>query len=162
MGNRFNIQKANKTLKISNGGTDVLFDVLLIGASKLAVSQWEKNFAFWLAGIDPDKVLLGTIGFDIDDFGWTKADFEQQKEFVLRVIDEAADESNYTVLSYRPNIAEKLQGFRELVDAYEKRYVENEEWAGNSWFEKGDEYTLCPIHKIYRYKSKDTCRICIP
>lgn len=161
MGNRFTNRKSNiASLKLSNGGTDVLFDVLLISASKLAASQWEKNFAAWLAGINPEGIGYGTDGFDIEEIGWTKANFEAERAFVLKVIDDAGNEANWSILAYKPNIKDVLLVFRRLVEAYELAFIEDEKWDGPSRFEEGDEFQICPIHKVYKHKSSEGCRIC--
>jgi hypothetical protein len=103
---------------------------------------------------------MGVIGFDIDDIAWTKANFEAEQAFVLNVMDEAGNETNWDVLAYQPNIKPKLLIFRELVEAYQKSFVESEEWGGTSFFKNGDEFQVCPIHKIYKHKSSKGCRIC--
>jgi hypothetical protein len=51
MGNRFTNRKAvDVSLKLSNGGTHVLFDVLLIAASRLAALSGRKVLQAGLQG----------------------------------------------------------------------------------------------------------------
>jgi hypothetical protein len=103
---------------------------------------------------------MGIDGFDIDDIAWTKANFEAEKAFLLKVIDEATKELGWEMLAYKPtNMKEKLLKFRELIDAYEKSFVDKEEWGGSSIFEEGEEFQICPIHKVYKYE-RDGCPIC--
>lgn len=74
-------------LWISNGAMDMLVSMLAISASELAVTEWQKRFASWICGFDTSRLGLGMACWDMDEIGWTRGDFAEQKSFVLQSID---------------------------------------------------------------------------
>lgn len=102
MGNRITHPKYGHLgpLKMSNGRTDVVLGVLVVSGSRLAVSPREVEFILWLAQLDQSAVGLGTVGFDLSEMPWTLTDFDQEKEFKLRVIEGAQARLGWEVLDF--------------------------------------------------------------
>jgi len=66
MGNRFTAHGSSAErdeLKLSNGGTDVFFDVLTLAGCDLAETAWEQNLVLYFA--DGHRLGFGTAGFDL-------------------------------------------------------------------------------------------------
>lgn len=159
MGNIITHDKANLTLALSNGATDVLIDVLLLATSDSAATNWERRFAVFLAEHDQHMFGLGLVSFDLDEIGWTPDGFEAQKQFVLRAIDMAAGEHRWGALSYTPGreiIQAKLDGLREMVRAFEVGHIN----VANTWqFDDGDyQPALCDRHRVYVWEGG--CTMC--
>src|SRR5690349_18901383 len=102
MGNLILNRKTGRYLKMNNSWTDIVYSTLLLSGSELAKSNWEKELMIWIAEHDQAWVGLGMSGMDINDFGWTVTKFDHQKEFVLKIIDNALNQRTWTRLPYRP------------------------------------------------------------
>ncbi|MFJ8547018.1 hypothetical protein ACIRFH_34620 [Streptomyces sp. NPDC093586] len=79
-------------LSLSNGSTAALLDVLMLAVSDLAARPWDYRFAALLALQDQNVIGRGAAGFDVTDIDWgaDPSEAQQNKEFVLAVIDLAA------------------------------------------------------------------------
>jgi hypothetical protein len=73
-------------LRLSNGGTDVLFDVLTLAGSALAETAWEHNLVLHFA--DGHRISRGISGFDLGELPWTR-NWQAEKAFFLQMIDTA-------------------------------------------------------------------------
>lgn len=105
MGNRFTAHGSSAErdeLHLSNGGTDVLFDVLTLAGCDLAETAWEQNLVLYFA--DGHRLGMGTSGFDLSDLPWT-AKWRAEKAFFLRMIDTAASRHGWDRLRYDPPYA---------------------------------------------------------
>lgn len=62
---------------------------------------------------------LGLVGFDIVDMPWAKESFEEDKKFMLDVIDGVKNKLGWETLDYEPNeevIFGYMDTFRKLID----------------------------------------------
>jgi len=155
--NRFN---KNNYLKLSNGATDVLIDVLVLSGSSLAQTRWQKELIIFLSLNDQEIKGQGCVGFDISDLGWEKDHFENQKKFLLKVIDSALKKKNWGKLNYKPTeeYISYLRRFREMIVNYSKILVEPRDilkW--NKEFNK-IELKKCVKHNVYMHPFG--CKIC--
>ena len=84
-------------LNLSNGGTDVLFDVLTLAGCQLARTTWEQYL-----------ILMFATGHRLDrgmtELPWT-ADWPAEKAFFLAVLDLAAGRFRWDELGYDPPYA---------------------------------------------------------
>jgi len=140
--NRFN---KNNYLRLSNGATDVLIDVLVLSGSSLAQTRWQKELIIFLSLNDQEIKGQGCVGFDISDLGWEKDHFENQKKFLLKVIDSALKKKNWGKLNYKPT---------EEYISYLRRFREMK-W--NKEFNK-IELKKCVKHNVYMHPFG--CKIC--
>ncbi|MFF2186643.1 hypothetical protein [Streptomyces sp. NPDC058155] len=109
-------------LDMSNGGTAVFVDALMLAVSALVEEPWDYRFAALLALQDQNVAGRGCVGFDLADIDWgaTPAERARAKDFVLRTTDLALARHRWEELDYQAPYAERyLRRFRELVDAYE-------------------------------------------
>ena len=115
-------------LKLSNGATDVLIDVLLLSGSSLAQTRWQKELIVFLSLNDQQIKGLGCVGFDIYELGWKVDNFEGQKRFILKVIDDALRKMNWEMLNYEPKeelILSNLRRFREMIINFSDKFDSN-------------------------------------
>lgn len=61
-----------------------------------------REMTIWLAQQDQSIVGIGTVGFDIDEMPWTIDTFEEEKDFMLRMISNAIKGTGWGKLSYEP------------------------------------------------------------
>jgi len=148
-------------LQMSNSTTDVFIDVLIISGSFIAQTHWQKELIVFLSLNDQEIKGLGCVGFDIYELGWKVDIFEDQKSFLLNVIDSALKKMNWEVLNYEPNeelIFTNLKRFREMIINYSIKFVEYEDalkW--NNDF-KTLEFKKCDKHKVYMHPYG--CKLC--
>ncbi|MDQ0790368.1 hypothetical protein [Streptomyces sp. B3I8] len=119
MGNTFN--GGGDRLYLSNGGTAVFVDVLILAVSALVEEPWDYRFAALLAWQDQNVMGRGAVGFDLGDIDWGASPEERarNKDFVLRVTDLALNRHRWDELGYDPPYAaDYLRRFRALVDAH--------------------------------------------
>ncbi|MFJ2922188.1 hypothetical protein [Streptomyces sp. NPDC087307] len=120
MGNIFH--GGGRDLSMSNGGTAVFVDVLMLAVSDLAESVWEYRFAALLTLQDQSVMGRGVVGFDLEDIDWGDSPRERAaaKDFVLRVLDLALRRHQWDELGYDPPFAERyLRQYREMVEAFD-------------------------------------------
>lgn len=130
----------------------VFVGVLAIAASSLAQSDRQRLMAVWLASHDQGAFGLGVVDFDVSDFPWEKATFDQDKEFLISVIRAARSQHEWSKLGYSPRldwILDCLSRFEELVQLFLIEHVSptaEQTW----WFgEKPSKFELCPTHGVY-------------
>ncbi|MEU9624173.1 MULTISPECIES: hypothetical protein [unclassified Streptomyces] len=119
MGNVFS--GGGRSLSMSNGGTAVFVDVLMLAVSDLAESARDHRFAALLALQDQNVMGRGAVGFDLEDVDWGRTPYEgaAAKGFVLRVLDLALRRHRWDELDYGPPFAEEyLRQYREMVEAF--------------------------------------------
>jgi hypothetical protein len=94
MGNRITHPKYGTlgSIKMSNGLTDVFLATLIVSGSHLASKPNEIYFVLWIAMHDQSVLGVGTVGFDLSELPWNFENFEQEKSFLLGVIEDAHKE----------------------------------------------------------------------
>lgn len=151
-------KNTDEWLSMSNGGTSVFISVLVLSGSRMASNQREKELVVWLAEHDQGVVGIGTVGFDISEIPWTKENFKQEKDFMLKVIEGALSKIGWDMLSYTPNeefIQYYLSKFKELIRDFEEQYIDSSSYT--EWIELIDDescgipkgFPKCPIHDIF-------------
>ncbi|MFF4605846.1 hypothetical protein ACFY12_24280 [Streptomyces sp. NPDC001339] len=120
MGNIF--KGGGQSLYLSNGGTDVFVDVLMLAVSDLASDTWDYRFAALLTLQDQNVMGRGTVGFDLEEIDWGRNLTEQTraKGFVLRAADLALHRCRWDELGYEPPFAHGyLRQFKTMVEAFD-------------------------------------------
>jgi len=155
---RFN---KNDYLKLSNGATDVIIDVLVLSGSSLAQTRWQKELIIFLSLNDQEIKGQGCVGFDISNLGWEMDHFEDQKKFLLKIIISALKKTNWKILNYEPveeNIFSNLRRLKEMVIKYTKKLVEQRDiLTWNKEFNK-IKFEKCVKHKVYKHPFG--CKLC--
>ncbi|MEU3511348.1 hypothetical protein ABZ733_26340 [Streptomyces longwoodensis] len=120
MGNTFGA--GDDQLYLSNGGTDVFVEVLLLAVSGLARCPWEYRFGGLIALQDQGLMGRGAVGFDLAEIDWgpTAPQRDAAKGFVLRAIELAGRRYRWELLGYEPPHAlAHLRRFRDVVAGFE-------------------------------------------
>lgn len=158
MGNLITCEKTGEYLQLSNGGTSVLISVLLLSGSDIAETEWEQNFVAWLAEHDTSLLGLGMVGFDLDEIAWTKADFLEQKRFVLKVIHKAMKKHRWDVLGYDPPyVGDSLVRLRDMLNNFQENHLGKDKTWELSF--KLDPPQKCAKHQIIQHVGG--CFICL-
>lgn len=161
MGNRFTSDTAGAepgSLYLSNGGTDVFFDVLTMAGCHIADTPWQQNLVLLFA--DGHRYSRGFSGFDLSEIPWT-ADWPAEKAFLLQVLDTALARRGWHRLRYDPPyITGHLARYREMVAAFTPVPVDAPKWG--DWLSAPAPTRLirCPEHDVYEGESG--CRLCDP
>ena len=151
------IRFKNMSCGCSNGCLDVLLTVMGLSGSKIARLDWERNMIVWLMQKDQSVVGLGTCGFDIIEMPWTKQYFEEQKLFMLRVLDGAREKIDWKTLDYEPNeeiIFDRIHSLQDMFRSIQIQDINEEltdEWLEDAEICKliSDGYPKCIKHGIY-------------
>jgi hypothetical protein len=155
---RFN---KNDYLKMSNSATHVFIDVIILSGSSIAQNRWQKELIVFLSLNDQKVKGLGCVGFDVCELGWKVDTFDDQKRFLLNIIDNALKKKNWNVLNYEHKdylIFANLKRFRGMINNYSKKFVDLKDvlkW--NNDF-RALELKKCDKHKVYMHPYG--CKIC--
>ena len=156
-----NVSENDDSLAMSNGLTDVFLDYLLVSGSELAKTDSEKMLIVFLAQKQQSVVGIGNVDLDIIEMPWQKSTFENDKIFILKVIDHVRklsfQKNIWNKLGYKPNqelLEYALNGFEILI----KRMTENDVDTDNfeEFINESDEndpifcgFPKCPKHDIF-------------
>ncbi len=163
---RFNNDtSADDWLSMSNGLTDVFISAILLSGSEMAQTEDEKQLIVWLSEKD-QTIGMGTVGFDIVEIPWNKNRFEEEKRFLIKVIESAEQKSGWQKLDYVPNeklIIPSLNKFKEYIVRMTEDYVnENKliEWLKAA---ESDDPVNCGFPRCKKHNTLLTflgCQIC--
>ncbi|MGW6023486.1 hypothetical protein [Streptomyces sp. NPDC055099] len=140
---------ATKSLCLSNGGTEVFVNVLMLAVSDLADDEWDYRFASLLSLQDQNVMGRGAVGFDLRDIAWgtTERERVRSKDFVVRATALALSGHRWSELDYEPPFAcDYLRQFKAMVESFEP----TEEVRGAGGFPEVDERAVasCALHRV--------------
>ncbi|MCG7385634.1 hypothetical protein [Paenibacillus sp. ACRRY] len=154
-----NIVPMIESIGMSNGLTSVFIEVLSISGSMLAKTNREREMTIWLAQQDQSVVGIGTVGFDIDEMPWTIDTFEEEKDFMLRMIAYAITEAGWEKLSYKPrkeSVKPCLEQLQTMIHAFNRDDVNLDNYLEWSEIDEDDDrptippgYPKCVKHEVY-------------
>ena len=105
------------SLVISNGGTDVFINILALSGAVIARTESEKRLMVYLS--EKDQIIgRGCVGFDIVEMPWDKETFEEDKKFIIQLINGARNKAGWERLDYSPNeelVSYYLDTFENLI-----------------------------------------------
>jgi hypothetical protein len=158
MGNSFtNVRfDARMDVKISNSGTDVFIITLVLAASDVAQTRWQRDLAAWLASRDQTIHGRGLVGFDLSEIAWSTNTFQEDHEFLLAVVDQAISRHRWDDLNLDPQwTADYLRDFRTLVVQFRADFAV----PGRNWDPAPpDPPVMCTKHLVYQHRHG--CVIC--
>src|SRR6476620_11814219 len=103
MGNRVTAHGAALgSLKMSNGMTDVLLDVLTAAGTVLAESDHQRDLVVWLSAHDQSLFGRGCVGFDVTELP-IKNLSEDRDFLVAAAVAATRDHIGWPTLGYEPN-----------------------------------------------------------
>lgn len=147
-------------LHLSNGGTDVLFDVLTLAGCTLAETAWEQNLVLHFA--DGHRLGRGASGFDLSELPWT-LDWPAERAFFLEMIDTALSRHGWDRLRYDPPYATaSLAAYRAMVAQFTPVPVAAPDPSWGDWTTEPPQEQLarCPAHDLFQ--GELGCRLCDP
>ncbi|OEJ33502.1 hypothetical protein [Streptomyces subrutilus] len=109
-------------LGMTNGGTAVFVDVLMLAVSALAHEPWHFRFAALLTLQDQNVMGRGMVGFGLADLDWGDTPHERAaaKGFLLGVLDLALSRHRWEELTYEPPLVEGyLRTYRAMVEEFD-------------------------------------------
>ncbi|MFD3514786.1 hypothetical protein [Streptomyces sp. NPDC058657] len=112
---------SGQCLELSNGGTEVFIDVLMLAVSELADGEWDYRFAALLALQDQNVMGRGAVGFDLEDIAWgaSAAERARAKDFVLRTVALALNRHRWDELGEDlPFARDHLLRFHSMVESF--------------------------------------------
>lgn len=124
---------------MSNGLTSGFIKILVLSGSAIAETETEKQMIVWLAEKNQSAVGIGTVGFDVVEMPWDKADFPSLKAFMLRAADEALSKKDWDKLGYTPNdsfVMPCLEKFRQYIERMTEADIREE--ARSEWLERSE------------------------
>jgi hypothetical protein len=143
-------------LRLSNGSTDVFFDVLTLAGCDLAATAWEQNLVLHFA--DGHRLGMGTGGFDLAELPWT-ANWPAEKRFFLRMIDTAAARYGWGRLQYDPPfVAAQLAAYREMLAAFTPVPAPAPDQPDWTHAPPASQVARCPSHDLFH--GELGCRLC--
>ncbi len=153
-------------IQMSNGLTDVFFNVLVLSGSALARTDSERRLVVWLAEKDQSRMGYGAIGFDLFEIPWALDTFEVDKNFLLQAVAAARNWLNWEKLGYHPNedaLFPCLDQFAKLISGIDIDKIQPnslEEWLAEA--DASDPvmcgFPMCPKHQALL--SVFGCHIC--
>ena len=147
-------------LRLSNGGTDVLFDVLTLAGCALAGTAWEYHLVLHFA--DGHRIGRGTSGFDLSELPWTP-DWPEEKAFFLRMIDSALGRHGWDRLRYDPpHVAASLVTYRAMIAPFTPvpATAPSPDWGDWRTAPRPELLARCPAHDLFQ--GELGCRLCDP
>lgn len=141
-------------LQMSNGLTAVFIETMCLAGAGLANQNYQKDLLIWFAQRDAAILGAGFTGFDISDIIWSREQFNEQKRFLLAVIDEVFRRKNWKYLSYQPNekfLFPEMENFRQMISAFQPDMIDNHPRQNGIFEFNGDvaQYDRCGKHQIY-------------
>ncbi|THA86870.1 hypothetical protein [Streptomyces sp. A0592] len=135
-------------LEMTNGGTAVFVDVLVLAVSTLARAPWDFRFAALLTLQDQNVMGRGVVGFGLAELDWggTPQERAAAKDFLLRVLDLALSRHRWDELTYEPPRAEGyVRTYRAMVAAFDPETA-----AGGGRLPGPDEAAMasCTAHRV--------------
>ena len=161
MGNSIDFRSFGKgstddDIHMSNGMTDVFISVLALSGTELAVTENQKRLMVRIC--EADQICgIGTVGFDVCGLPWERATLEEDKAFMLRVIEGAKNKTGWVRLDYEPNeelLFPFLDSFGRLIKRVTADEIDDEEIK--KWYElsRADDpiyngFPKCEKHGIF-------------
>lgn len=164
MANIFTNKKVNdEVIQMSNGLTSVFIETFCLGGADLATENFQRDLMIWFGQRDWAIMGMGVEGFDISEIIWNNEEFDNQKKFILDVIDSVSKKKNWEKLSYNPNedfLFGRLDVFRRMIHSFKIEMIEQDDWEYGIFDFDGeiDKYDKCEKHNIYKHWNG--CVIC--
>jgi len=152
----------DEILQMSNGMTTVFFHTFCLAGCGIAGESFQKDILIWFGQRDYRLIGMGFEGFDISQIIWDKASFEEQKKFILEVIDRVFEKTNWELLDYIPSedwLFEKMRRLKSMVQKFNAQNIDED--CQIKIFDFNNEvkkYDVCKRHKIYKHA--EGCIIC--
>ena len=144
------------SLVMSNGGTDVFINILALSGAVIARTESEKRLTVYLS--EQDQIVgRGCVGFDIVEMPWDKETFEEDKKFIIKVVNGARNRIGWEKLDYSPNeeiVLRYLDTFENLINRMNVDDIRED--SLNDWLSKSgaddpvySDFPRCEKHNTF-------------
>ena len=150
------------SLVMSNGGTDVFINILALSGAVIARTESEKRLMVYLS--EQDQIVgRGCVGFDIVEMPWDKETFEEDKKFIIQVVNGARNRIGWEKLDYTPNeeiVFRYLDTFENLINRMTVDDIRED--SLNDWLSKSeaDNPVYCDFPRCEKHNTFLTCFGC--
>ncbi|MDE7293675.1 MAG: hypothetical protein K2N72_04540 [Oscillospiraceae bacterium] len=104
---------------MSNGMTAVFISILALSGTKLAATENQKRLMVRLC--EADQICgIGTVSFDVCSLPWERETLEEDKAFMLRVIEGAKNKTGWEKLDYEPSEERLFPNLDKLIRLIER------------------------------------------
>jgi hypothetical protein len=149
----------------SNGLTSVLLARIAVAAAELYETEWQRDFARFVATHDQNRGPLGCVGFDLIDIPWGESDAEYaaNKRFVMEAVVHAASREVAYRLPYYPNPGredahrECLRRYALLVHHFDRNTFPRP-WATDWTYLFPPAEVVCTRHRLFCHAAG--CMVC--
>jgi hypothetical protein len=147
-------------VRLSNGLTATLLNLLAIAGCERAASEWERALVYWIVEHDQSCIGGGFAGFAVDDLGWTKEDFHNERRFVLAIIEAAMSPRGWERMPYTltPDgnliMRESLLRLHEMVSMLTAATEPGAKWTPS----RQPIHGICDVHGVYLHEHG--CIVC--
>lgn len=164
MGNSISFDnKYDDMLHMSNGVTNVFINILTLSGAAIAETESEKRLTVFLSEHDQRARGIGTVGFDISEMPWDKETFENDKQFILNIINGARNKTGWEKLNYEPkeeHVSHCLDTFENLINKMTADDIQEE--VLTDWLSGADENdpVRCGFPRCEKHNTFLTCFGC--
>ncbi len=150
------------SLVMSNGGTDVFINILALSGAVIARTESEKRLMVYLS--EKDQIVgRGCVGFDIVEMPWDKETFEEDKKFIIKVVNGARNRIGWEKLDYNPNeefVLYYLDTFENLINRMTIDDIRED--SLNDWLAESetDDPVYCDFPRCEKHNTFLTCFGC--
>lgn len=120
-------ERKEKSLSMSNQGTDTFLELILLAASGQDMTANQKKLIDYLAERgEVNRIAPGTASFDVDEMPWNKSTLHEDVSFMMRVIASAEEPDVFGQLDYRPDmriVTPWLRSFSQKINSLDKEYI---------------------------------------
>lgn len=142
---------------MSNGLTSVFINTFGLSGSRLANTEDEIQLVTWVMEKNQTFMGLGTVSFNICEMPWEVPRFEEEKQFILSVLDGIKQRLGWETLGYQPNeqmLFDHIEKFCCLIqktDISDINPYSKDEWVKMTDTSLKDRSTQpkCEIHGTY-------------
>jgi hypothetical protein len=140
----------------SNGLTTVLLARIAVAAAELYETDWQRDFARFVATYDQDRGSLRCVNFDLSEIPWGERDEEYaaNKRFVMEAVVHAASTEVAYRLPYYPNAhrealhRECLRKFALMVYHFDRALWPDNQPTEWKWFFPPSD-VMCASHRLF-------------
>lgn len=150
------------SLVMSNGGTDAFINLLALSGAVIARTESEMRLMVYLS--EQDQIVgRGCVGFDIVEMPWDKETFEEDKKFIIKVVNGAKNRIGWEKLDYSPNeeiVLRYLDTFENLINRMTVDDIRED--SLNDWLSKSeaDDPVHCGFPRCDKHNTFLTCFGC--
>jgi len=113
----------------------------------------------WIVSRDQGIPGMGTVGFDLQDMPWSEkeANFNQQKTFLLNVIQRVKSGVDLNLLNYKPkHLQNNIEAFEQMISTFLYGHINLEKSL--VWMPPEEKLIKCEEHGVFLHEHG--CVVC--